>query len=66
MVRARLREQWEHTSLLAAPLFNAIRDPHRRPTPYAPADFNPYAEKSDGREPVMRVDFKMLRSTFVR
>ncbi len=35
------RAAWQHTSLLAAPLWQAIRDPKKKPL--TPADFDPFA-----------------------
>jgi hypothetical protein len=45
------RQQWAHTSLLCAMIANSNRDPKRKPSPYKPADFDPYA-RQDRREVV--------------
>ena len=42
MVEGHGRQQWAHTSLLAAIFANAHRDP-RRTRPFRTDDFNPYA-----------------------
>ncbi len=47
MAEARCRHLWAHTSTLLALLANIHRDPSKKPTPYKPADFNPYLRQAD-------------------
>jgi len=42
MAEARCRERWAHTSAVLALTANIHRDHRKKPTPYKPADFNPY------------------------
>lgn len=44
MARGRQRSQWAQTSTVLALLANAHRDPKRRPYPFEPWDFDPFAE----------------------
>jgi hypothetical protein len=63
MAEARCRERWEHTSVLLALIANCHRDPRRKPTPYKPADFNPYQSR---QEPLVQtVPIEVLKQVFV-
>ena len=43
---------WNHTSSLLSLMANVNRDSRRRPTPYVPNDFHPYASEEDTKENV--------------
>ena len=44
MARGRQKCQWSQTSAVLAVIANANRDTKRRPDPFTPDDFNPFAE----------------------
>ena len=46
------RANWKHTSVLAAGIYQQLRDPDRRPL--EPADFDPYAHRSADRPATVR------------
>ncbi len=48
MAEGRQRAAWQHTSLLAAPAWNAGRDPKKKPL--KPSDFDPFAAR-DSKAP---------------
>lgn len=45
MARYRQRSEWERTALLAAIGANPFRDTKKQKRPFAPNDFNPFAER---------------------
>jgi hypothetical protein len=51
MAEGKQREEWARWSQWMAMFANANSDPKKRPTPYMPRDFNPFAD----REPVKRL-----------
>lgn len=55
MANGRGRQMWEQTSALLAMQANVNRDPKKRPTPFSPAEFNPYAIAKKKRAPKMRM-----------
>lgn len=57
------RSAWARTSLLAAPLWNQLRDPKKRRDPFTPDDFNPYADRQ--KTAPLKVPFSVLREMFV-
>jgi hypothetical protein len=63
MAEARCRERWSHTSAVLALLANCHRDPRKKPTPYKPADFNPYQRRRE--RPVCRAPIEVLKQVFV-
>ena len=65
MAEAARREAWEHTSSLMALVANANRDPKRKPTPFKPADFNPYALRRSSGLPLTADTIGVLRQVFV-
>lgn len=44
LARGRQRSEWAQTSAVLALYANAHRDPRRRPYPFTPDDFDPFAE----------------------
>lgn len=44
MTRGRAKAEWSRTSAVLAMLANANRNPKKRPYPFEPDDFNPFAE----------------------
>ena len=54
------RVQWAQTSAVLAMLANAHRDPKRKPTPFKPDDFNPWAERR-GPTTAMKVNIDALK-----
>lgn len=63
MAEARCRERWSHTSVVLALLANCHRDPRKKPTPYKPADFNPYLRQRE--LPVRKAPIEVLKQVFV-
>ena len=45
MATESLRASWNQTSMLAAILANANRDPKKKPEPFQPDDFHPLAKR---------------------
>ncbi len=45
--RGASRERWAHTSTMIAYMLEPHRDPKKRPEPYSPDDFNPFAPKKE-------------------
>lgn len=45
MAKGRQRAEWERTSLLAAIGANPYRDVKKHKRPFAPQDFNPFADR---------------------
>ena len=45
MAEARSRADWSRTSHVLAMMANANRDREKKPEPFTPADFDPYAPK---------------------
>jgi hypothetical protein len=64
MAKARLRADWERTSLLAAIGANPHRDPKKRKKPYDPAEFNPFAAegKPAKKKPKIKISVDCLRA----
>ncbi len=63
MAEGRVRESWDHTSVVLALVANVHRDPRRRSDPFMPAEFHPY-ERPRAAEP-LKVDITVLRDVFV-
>ena len=63
MAEGRVRESWDHTSVVLALVANVHRDPRRRSDPFMPAEFHPY-ERPRAAEP-LKVDITVLREVFV-
>ena len=63
MAEGRVRESWDHTSVVLALVANVHRDPRRRSDPFMPAEFHPY-DRSRAAEP-LKVDITVLRDVFV-
>lgn len=63
MAEARSRERWAHTSALLALTANIHRDHRKKPTPYKPADFNPYQRRREVA--VRKVPIGVLKQVFV-
>jgi len=63
MAEGRVRESWDHTSVVLALVANVHRDPRRRSDPFMPAEFHPY-ERPRAEEP-LKVDITVLRDVFV-
>jgi hypothetical protein len=53
MAKGRERTEWDQTSLLAAIMANANRDPEKQSKAYTPLDFNPFADqyRKAGKQP---------------
>ncbi len=62
MAEARCRERWSHTAAVLALLANCHRDPRKKPTPYKPADFNPYQRRE---LPTHKASIDVLKRVFV-
>jgi hypothetical protein len=45
MAKGRQQAEWERTALLAAIGANPYRDAKKHKQPFAPADFNPFADR---------------------
>ncbi len=45
MAKGRLKAEWDQTGLMAAGIWNAIRDHKKRRRPFTPQEMNPYAEQ---------------------
>ena len=45
LAEAARREAWQHTAWLSAMIANANRDPHKKPSPFQPDDFNPLVQR---------------------
>ncbi len=43
MAQSKSQDNWNHTAALLAMMANVNRDRKKKPTPFKPADFNPYA-----------------------
>jgi hypothetical protein len=63
MAEARCRERWSHTSAVLALLANCHRDPRKKPTPYKPADFNPYQRRRE--RTTHQASIEVLKRVFV-
>jgi len=63
MAEGRSRAEWSYTSSILALIANTNRDKKRKPTPFVPADFNPWSKKRDVRIPVKGV--RVLKQVFV-
>lgn len=63
MAEARSREWWAHTSAMMALIANIHRDYRKKPSPYKPADFNPYYGRRE--LPVRKVSIDVLKQVFV-
>ncbi len=63
MAEARSRERWAHTSALMVLTANIHRDQRKKPSPYKPADFNPYLRKRE--LPVRKASIEVLKRVFV-
>lgn len=63
MAEARRRDEWSRTSSIMALLANIHRDPRRRRTAFAPADFDPFAPQS--QPAVNAVGIDAFRAAFL-
>jgi len=63
MVDARRQDQWSHTAAVMALVANVHRNPKRRSSPYAPAEFHPLAERK--QVSVAKVGVRVLKDVFV-
>ena len=63
MAEGRSRAEWSHTSSVLALIANTNRDKKRKPTPFVPADFDPWSKNRDVRIPTKGV--KVLKQVFV-
>ncbi len=52
MATGRGRMEWAQTAEILTVLYNANRDPKKKPKPYRPSDFNPYAEPGEGEDEI--------------
>lgn len=50
---------------MLAMLANAHRDPKKRPAPFKPSDFNPFAVERAERPKVVLTDIRVLKQVFV-
>lgn len=64
MARERVRQSWNHTSMILAMLANVNRDP-KKGRALRPADFHPMREKPAAKPAVLKGDIRMLKSVFV-
>ena len=62
MAEGRSRAAWERTSAIMALIANANRDRKRKPSPYKPDDFNPFAKKQ--KRAIKLESLAPLRSAF--
>jgi hypothetical protein len=44
MTEGKSRGDWGIASVILAAIYNTVRDAKKRPKPFTPKDFNPYAE----------------------
>jgi len=65
LAEARGSHEWEQTAAVLAMLANTHRDPKKRPTPYKPNDFNPFAVERAEKPKVMLKDIRVLKRFFV-
>jgi len=64
MAEGRSRAEWSHTASILALIANTNRDKRKKPTPFTPADFNPWSKRKDIRIPVKGV--RVLKQVFVK
>jgi len=64
-----LEQQWNHTAALLAQSANTVRDPRRKPAPYAPDDFHPVLiarrRRERRRQSVPRLPITVLKTIFI-
>jgi len=60
MAEGRGRAEWARTAALLAMIANVNRDPKRRPRPYRPSDFDPYARAPSTRRTTELRDLKAM------
>jgi len=65
LAEARGNHEWEQTAAVLALLANTHRDPKKRPTPYKPSDFNPFAVERSPEPKVQLKDIRVLKRFFV-
>ena len=65
LAEARGNHDWEQTAAVLAMLANAHRDPKKRPTPFKPSDFNPFAVERAEKPKVILKDLRILKRFFV-
>ena len=46
MAEAKVKHNWTHTSSVLAMIANVNRDKKKKPSPFKPDDFNPFAKKT--------------------
>ena len=66
MADARGESQWVQTSAVLAMLANANRDPKKKPRPYQPNDFNPFARRAAKQRPLPPAPVSILKEIFVK
>ncbi|MCY2927782.1 MAG: hypothetical protein NT031_20555 [Planctomycetota bacterium] len=61
----RNRQEWSRTANIMALIANCNRDPKKRPAPYTPGDFGPYA-KTPSRNGILvtKDNIDLLRAAF--
>lgn len=67
MSRGRLEAEWAQTSNILCLLANVNRDTKKKPTPFTPADFNPYADDRTAQrqsQPAIRGGVGILKAIF--
>ena len=63
MTEGRRRDNWSHTSSVMALIANVNRDP-KRSRAFKPADFDPYADKKQGRIVIDKENISVLKTYF--
>lgn len=61
MTEARQKDEWQRTSSMIAMIANTVRDTKKRPKPFEPKDFDPFAPKP---KPV-KVGIGVLKDIFI-
>ncbi|OHB56828.1 MAG: hypothetical protein A2Y07_06870 [Planctomycetes bacterium GWF2_50_10] len=64
MAQGRGRDAWSRTSALMALIANVNRDP-KKTRAFKPSDFDPYADKKQGRIVVNKENISVLRNLFI-
>jgi hypothetical protein len=64
MAEGRIRESWNHTSVVLAMLANVNRDP-RKGRALRPADFHPMQKAAPEKPAVLKGDIRLLKTIFV-
>ncbi len=64
MAHGKGKDTWSHTSALMALIANVNRDP-KKTRVFKPTDFDPYADKRQGRIVIDKNNISLLKSYFV-